>query len=373
MKFNNIKREHDKGELSTSRDDSNVTNFRTSSLSETEDDEEISEIVSMETGNSSVQESIHKILTQHKYSPTRKTSKETFHKNVRWESLSSNLFVENLPPQTSKHKIEATFGSYGPLTHIEVSKPNLGNKGKKFAYVQFSSKKDAERAFKGMRREKFYGCEIKMSFAEQYDEYTEIIYYPPCMKIFFPPKYDTGLPFNAVPTPGAKKFLGKRGLLKPTDVGFNDVGYKESVKMYISNSVVQVVMPEEPAQVKMINQLVMDYIEQGNQSDEFLYHLEKEIKSMNPKEKHAQFLKNIFTHGTIESNFYHWRIFSILNGDTFESWMTTPYRIFKNGPVWIPPTLNQDKKLDSMPECFYDRAYNHKNNYFNKNKKKFYL
>lgn len=35
--------------------------------------------------------------------------------------------------------------------------------------------------------------------------------------------------------------------------------------------------------------------------------------------------------------YYRWRLYSVLQGDAVDAWRTAPFRMFKGGPLWIPP------------------------------------
>src|SRR3569833_266032 len=48
--------------------------------------------------------------------------------------------------------------------------------------------------------------------------------------------------------------------------------------------------------------------------------------------------------GTEENNYYRWRVFSLLQGDTENQWRTEPFLISENGSIWYPP-LKPSKRI----------------------------
>jgi hypothetical protein len=43
--------------------------------------------------------------------------------------------------------------------------------------------------------------------------------------------------------------------------------------------------------------------------------------------------------GTEENNYYRWRVFSFLQGDTETLWRMEPFMISENGCIWYPPEI----------------------------------
>jgi U2-associated protein SR140 len=35
--------------------------------------------------------------------------------------------------------------------------------------------------------------------------------------------------------------------------------------------------------------------------------------------------------------YYKWKVYSLMQGDTAEKWLTSPFRMSSNGPLWYPP------------------------------------
>lgn len=49
-----------------------------------------------------------------------------------------------------------------------------------------------------------------------------------------------------------------------------------------------------------------------------------------------------------EHHFYRWRIFSLLQGDTEDSWRTAPFQMTLNGPTWVPPPKIKKVRLSKL-------------------------
>ncbi len=65
-------------------------------------------------------------------------------------------------------------------------------------------------------------------------------------------------------------------------------------------------------------------------------------------ERHSQHpkLSFLFQNGTNDNLYYRWRVYSLLQGDTLESWRTTPFVMFVGGPLWVPPPVPEPFQFD---------------------------
>jgi U2-associated protein SR140 len=45
----------------------------------------------------------------------------------------------------------------------------------------------------------------------------------------------------------------------------------------------------------------------------------------------------LFDKSKSEHQYYKWKLHSLMQGDTMETWKTTPFKMTENGPLWYPP------------------------------------
>lgn len=46
---------------------------------------------------------------------------------------------------------------------------------------------------------------------------------------------------------------------------------------------------------------------------------------------------------SIENDYYKWKVYSLLNGDSDKNWKTDPYQISLNGKVYRPPEVDYEE------------------------------
>uniref|UniRef100_A0A0K0F2X5 RRM domain-containing protein n=1 Tax=Strongyloides venezuelensis TaxID=75913 RepID=A0A0K0F2X5_STRVS len=283
----------------------------------------------------------------------------------------TNLKVEGLRTDVSKDRLKQVFGSYGPLVNVNVLDRPLFYDSSVFyknkVYIQFSSVKDAIRAQLGLDGKYLDGTNIKVSFTTPL-ECKNIIYSPPPLEIYRYKK-NKGVPFNANLLPESENYVrnNKFKFLEPGLNSFETSKYKVEVKMLAKNSIVPVWEPLKKREKELIDQFIVDCVTNRAQIESFIGEVVRMVENLSKKDKLAILFKKLFTYGTKESNYFIWRSFSLMNGDTFDDWTLNNYRIFKNGPIWVPPKPNF-KSFDEMPEFLYHTAYHHNfnpSNYIN--------
>lgn len=52
------------------------------------------------------------------------------------------------------------------------------------------------------------------------------------------------------------------------------------------------------------------------------------------------FCSFLFENESPEHNYYRWKLFSLLQGDSPTEWNQKEFRMFKGGPIWKPPPMN---------------------------------
>lgn len=48
----------------------------------------------------------------------------------------------------------------------------------------------------------------------------------------------------------------------------------------------------------------------------------------------------LFENKSSDHIYYRWRLYSLLQGDSKDSWSTENFRMFRGGPLWKPPPMN---------------------------------
>lgn len=65
-----------------------------------------------------------------------------------------------------------------------------------------------------------------------------------------------------------------------------------------------------------------------------------------------------------EYEYYRWKVYSLLNGDTEKSWKTDPYQISLNGRVYRPPDLENEDQTTSLVKKELEKAMSNASRYF---------
>eukprot|EP01117_Protostelium_nocturnum_P013195 TRINITY_DN490_c0_g2_i3.p1 TRINITY_DN490_c0_g2~~TRINITY_DN490_c0_g2_i3.p1 ORF type:complete len:591 (-),score=232.65 TRINITY_DN490_c0_g2_i3:17-1789(-) len=46
------------------------------------------------------------------------------------------------------------------------------------------------------------------------------------------------------------------------------------------------------------------------------------------------------------NNYYRWKIYSLMQGDSIDEWKQDSFQMYTNGPIWIPPPLKKKKEIE---------------------------
>lgn len=62
--------------------------------------------------------------------------------------------------------------------------------------------------------------------------------------------------------------------------------------------------------------------------------------------------------GSQDNMYYRWKMYSLLQGDEYDSWRKEPFQMFVNGPYWIPPPQANGANTDSgmMPVSIIEKG-----------------
>lgn len=92
------------------------------------------------------------------------------------------------------------FGKYGPLASIKIMWPRSEeekSRGRNCGFVAYMSRKDAERALRGLNGKDVMNYEMKLGWGKSVPIMTHPIYIPPALVEYSMPPPPSGLPFNA--------------------------------------------------------------------------------------------------------------------------------------------------------------------------------
>ncbi|KAK9879620.1 hypothetical protein WA026_006683 [Henosepilachna vigintioctopunctata] len=229
-----------------------------------------------------------------------------------YDPSSTNLFIANLNPKVSEEQLMILFGRYGALASVKIMWPRGEEKFRHYpntncGFVAFMSRKDAERALRFLE----YRDDMRISWGKSVEIPSQPIYIPPEMtKLFLPPPY-SGLPFNAQPLNSTYE--------KPRN--------NEELEVLLHNSVVKVTIPLDKRILCIIHRIIEFVVREGP--------LFEALIMMN--EANNPDFSFLFDYKSSLHVYYRWKLYSVLHGDGQKLWSLKPFRMVKNGPIWIPP------------------------------------
>ena len=82
----------------------------------------------------------------------------------------ARLFVGNLPYQTLENDLEDYFAQAGEVSSVNMVMDKFTGKSRGFAFVEFTSKEDAERAVEMFNNQEFQGRNLTVNVARPREE-----------------------------------------------------------------------------------------------------------------------------------------------------------------------------------------------------------
>ncbi|CAG5094587.1 Oidioi.mRNA.OKI2018_I69.XSR.g13687.t1.cds [Oikopleura dioica] len=217
---------------------------------------------------------------------------------------STNIFIASLSSRCTEEDVTRHFGRFGPLVSVKIiSQYNC-------AFVAYCCRNDAERAMSKLQNTDFRGVDLKLGWGKAVPniQLQNPLYVPDRLKWLLTPPKQSNLPLNAQPPPNFQHSNFERDLHKCT---------------------VRVVIPNDAALTRLINRTVEFVVKQGPMFEAML--MDKEAN--NPM---FQFL---YDFQCPAHSYYRWRLYSILNGESFTFWRTNRFKLYAGGPWWKPPIL----------------------------------
>ena len=77
-----------------------------------------------------------------------------------------NIYVSNLSFHTSEEDLKDLFGKFGEVTSAKIIMDRETNRSRGFAFVEFSTEEEAQKAIEGMNNKDFEGRVIVVNVAK---------------------------------------------------------------------------------------------------------------------------------------------------------------------------------------------------------------
>ena len=163
-----------------------------------------------------------------------------------------------------------------------------------YGFVTFTTHEEAELARSKCQGKDYFGCDLKVGWGKPF-------------------KLNNNIPSSSSII---KQFIGKQD------------DFQSTTQQETMSSSIIVTMPVDQDIVEIINATASFVLKYGIQFEKII--MEKE--SNNYK---FSFLKE---NNSNEHNYYRWKLYSLLQGDSIDNWRSTPFQMTMNGTVWTPPS-----------------------------------
>uniref|UniRef100_A0A158Q7U9 U2 snRNP-associated SURP motif-containing protein n=1 Tax=Elaeophora elaphi TaxID=1147741 RepID=A0A158Q7U9_9BILA len=260
----------------------------------------------------------------------------------------TNIYLSNLSLEIKIEDLYNTFGTFGPLASAKILYPREEDRKREHlcGFIAFMIRKDTDRAIQGMQGKYIRGSEVRMSLAKPVSIPPQPIYVPPALLEFAMPDPPTGLPFNAKPRKCDLDALLKKCPLPRLGSSLPESGHGlEEYQKMLRNAVVRVVVPTERSLLVLIHRTIEFLVREGPLFEAMLM----------GRERHNPVYRFLFDNHHPAHVYYRWKLYSILQGETPQTWRLQKFRMFDEGSWWQPPPHNI--LTGGMPECLYHTAF----------------
>ncbi|EFO26496.1 hypothetical protein LOAG_01982 [Loa loa] len=260
----------------------------------------------------------------------------------------TNIYLSNLSLEIKIEDLYNTFGTFGPLASAKILYPREEDRKREHlcGFIAFMIRKDTDRAIQGMQGKYIRGSEVRMSLAKPVSIPPQPIYVPPALLEFAMPDPPTGLPFNAKPRKCDLDSLLKKCPLPRLGTSLPESGHGlEEYQKMLRNAVVRVVVPTERSLLVLIHRTIEFLVREGPLFEAMLM----------GRERHNPVYRFLFDNHHPAHVYYRWKLYSILQGETPQTWRLQKFRMFDEGSWWQPPPHNI--LTGGMPECLYHTAF----------------
>lgn len=259
------------------------------------------------------------------------------------DPLTTNLYIGNINPKMTEEMLCQHFGKFGPLASVKIMWPRTEeerSRNRNCGFVAFMRRRDAERSLDDMKGSTILGYEVEIGWGKAVPLPPTPFYVAPDHseeKTSFIPDPPSGIPFNAQSLRRSRSRGSRSNYsnMPPPESGnephpfMDDDPGRQSFDEMLYNSIIKVVIPSDKEILRLIHRMIEFIIREGPMFEAMI--MNKEMG--NPK---FQFL---FDNQSPAHIYYRWKLFSILQGDSPETWKTDEFRMFESGSLWKPPPL----------------------------------
>ncbi|KAI3379958.1 hypothetical protein SNEBB_002672 [Seison nebaliae] len=252
------------------------------------------------------------------------------------DPTTTNIFLSNLTPLINEDELTEIFGRYGPLASIKIMWPRNNEYRGRDAYcgfVAFMVREDAEKAMKELNQQEYGSYSLRLSWGKAITIPAAPIFNPnEKLHLFSPPNFTTNYPFNAT-----DEIRYENGKL------VNSMPMISGERIALDRTTVIVQIPKNKKLLETIHLVV-----------EFILHFGEEFEhSLIMREENNPFYSFLTNFHSSEHVYYRWKVYSLMNGDSFSSWRSQPFQMFRSGSFWVPPPSPTEDEME-IDEAYAD-------------------
>ena len=217
----------------------------------------------------------------------------------------------------TENQLHREFDRYGEIIQVRIiPKDSTSTRPTTYGFVSFVDRKDAEYAKERMQGREFCGFNLRISWGKAVK--------PNLM----PPSQQHSS------TSSSSSYHHQH---HPSTSHHSHTSHSSSSSSSSSHSITPMIVSDNnkieveiPTNSDLIDKLATNVVKFGIQFE----------KLVGQKDSSLEFINNS---SLPENTYYRWRIYSLLQGDTLDSWRTSPFQMAVNGPTWYPPSVPSKK------------------------------
>ncbi len=253
----------------------------------------------------------------------RKLKKED---DLHDETVTTNLYLSNLAPQITEQILWREFGQFGGIQSVKIMWPRSDEEKRKnlplIGFVNFAERKPAEKAKEFLQGHSLLGFELRLAWAKQQQQQQQ--QQPPFLPPFLPLPIPThhSLPLGGdITVPLASS---------PPKVASTTTLSASNAASTLTSETVEVKFPPNIEVRNVIDWFALFVSHSGLLALEIV---------LAEREKHNPLFAFLQNPNSSEFQYYRWRLYSFLQGETCDKWRVIPFQMTLGGPLWIPPPL----------------------------------
>eukprot|EP01119_Soliformovum_irregulare_P012497 TRINITY_DN3248_c0_g3_i5.p1 TRINITY_DN3248_c0_g3~~TRINITY_DN3248_c0_g3_i5.p1 ORF type:complete len:396 (+),score=100.47 TRINITY_DN3248_c0_g3_i5:694-1881(+) len=221
------------------------------------------------------------------------------------------------------------FSRYGPIQSIKILWPRQEEEKRRTrlcGFVAFNDRVSAEKAKEDMQSVEICGVAIRISWGK-------------AVKGSHAPSHTSQGPSHSSHVTPVKKEESKAPLLTTPSVPVPTAPMPPIHPSLLQN-MISVVIPTDPKVKHVIDQTATFVAKDGIVFEKYL--------RMDNQNQSQQF-NFLWEEGSALNQYYKWRTYSLLQGDTLYQWRSLPFQMYQQGPLWQPPPplAEESEKVDA--------------------------